>query len=153
MKSRVVSSLGGRLICQQKNEKNAMKEKDREEKFESSISLSFCLHLLFLSSEATVQIIVMAIFIAVILLFIGVGMLVVIHEEPSGEDCGTLELRGRQSREGRDNQTNDARIEVRDNQMREGSNVTDRGDESRENQTNLVGTHLSFALETTTITL
>ncbi|KAK6280592.1 PREDICTED: probable E3 ubiquitin-protein ligase ATL44 [Theobroma cacao] len=77
----------------------------------------------------------------------------VLDEESSHSSEYVGQLRGRQSREGRDNQTNDARIEVRDNQMREGSNVTDSGDESRENQTNLVGTHLSFALETTTITL
>ncbi|KAK6267376.1 hypothetical protein QUC31_018213 [Theobroma cacao] len=77
----------------------------------------------------------------------------VLDEESSHSSEYVGQLRGRQSREGRDNQTNDARIEVRDNQMREGSNVTDSGAESRENQTNLVGTHLSFALETTTITL
>ena len=44
----------------------------------------------------------------------------------------------------------DVRIEIRGNQIREGSNVTDSSHEAIENQTNLVGFHSSFAIETTT---
>ncbi|XVF14122.1 hypothetical protein REPUB_Repub09cG0030100 [Reevesia pubescens] len=46
----------------------------------------------------------------------------------------------------------DVSIEVRDNQIREASNVIDNGNGATENQTNLVGIHSSFAIETTTAT-
>ncbi|XVF16447.1 hypothetical protein REPUB_Repub10bG0031500 [Reevesia pubescens] len=73
----------------------------------------------------------------------------VLGEESSHFNENVGELRESQSREG--NHLDDVRIEVGDNQISEGSTVTDHsGHESRENQTNLVGIHSCFTIETTT---
>ncbi|XWS40760.1 hypothetical protein CRYUN_Cryun17cG0023300 [Craigia yunnanensis] len=71
----------------------------------------------------------------------------VLGEESSHSSENVVELRESQSREG------SHLDEVRNNQTREGSNLTDNGHESRENQTNLVEIHSSFAIDTTTATL
>ncbi|XP_022741893.1 RING-H2 finger protein ATL39-like [Durio zibethinus] len=75
----------------------------------------------------------------------------VLGEESSRSCENVVQLRGSPSREG-SRHLDDVRIEIAENQTREARIITCNGHESRENQTNLVAIHSSFAIETTTTT-